>query len=217
MHIMEGYLPMTHAVAWSVAAAPFVVHSARQLQRAMDADPSAKMRLAAGGAFTLLLTSLKIPSVAGSSSHPTGTGLGAVLTGPASMPVLAGFVLSFQAILLAHGGLTTLGANLVSLGIVGPWAAWGTWRAARRAGIPAGLAIGVASAIADLVTYATTSLQLALAFPQEVGGVPAAFVKFAAVFAATQLPLAVVEGVFAALVWRALGEQAASPMLPRRA
>ena len=40
------------------------------------------------------------------------------------MPALALITLVFQALLLAHGGLTTLGANLFSLGVVGPWAMW---------------------------------------------------------------------------------------------
>ena len=65
-----------------------------------------------------------MPSVTGSCSHPTGTGLGAVLFGPAAVSVLAAIVLVFQALLLAHGGITTLGANDFSMGIVGPFAAW---------------------------------------------------------------------------------------------
>lgn len=205
MHIMEGYLPASHAVAWTVAAAPFLVHSAQRVRREMERDPAARMRLAASGAFALLLTSLKLPSVAGSSSHPTGTGLGAVLSGPSAMPVLAALVLGFQAVLLAHGGLTTLGANIVSLGVVGPWVAWGTWRGVSAMGASPMIAVGLASAVADLATYAMTALQLALAFPQAVGGVPAALAKFSALFGVTQVPLALMEGVFAALVWRALG------------
>lgn len=50
----------------------------------------------------------------------TGTGLGAILFGPASVSVLGVIVLLFQALLLAHGGLTTLGANTFSMAIAGP-------------------------------------------------------------------------------------------------
>ncbi|MBM4193527.1 MAG: energy-coupling factor ABC transporter permease [Gemmatimonadetes bacterium] len=204
MHIVEGYLPFSHAVAWTAISAPFAVHSARAVRQAVDTSRVMRMRLAASGAFVLLLSSLKLPSVAGSSSHPTGTGLGSVLVGAAAMPTLAGLVLLFQAILLAHGGLTTLGANLFSLGVVGPWMAVGTYRLMVRVRCSAVVAAGCAATLADLATYATTSLQLALAFPQSQGGVTAAFLKFAAVFAFTQLPLAALEGVFTSLVWRAL-------------
>ena len=65
-----------------------------------------------------VISSLKIPSVTGSCSHMTGTGLGAILFGPTAAGVLGLIVLLFQAILLAHGGLTTLGANTFSMAIV---------------------------------------------------------------------------------------------------
>lgn len=67
-----------------------------------------------------VLSALKIPSVTGSCSHPTGVGLGAIMFGPSVMFVLGTIVLIFQALLLAHGGITTLGANAFSMAIIGP-------------------------------------------------------------------------------------------------
>ena len=58
-----------------------------------------------------MISSLKIPSVTGSCSHMTGTGLGAILFGPSAVSILGIIVLVFQAVLLAHGGLTTLGGE----------------------------------------------------------------------------------------------------------
>jgi cobalt/nickel transport system permease protein len=63
--------------------------------------------LAVSGAFIFVLSSLKMPSVTGSCSHPTGTGMGAILFGPWMTSVLSIIVLIYQAIFLAHGGLTT--------------------------------------------------------------------------------------------------------------
>ena len=54
----------------------------------------------------------------------TGTGLGAILFGPAAMSVLGLIVLLFQAVLLAHGGLTTLGANTFSMAVAGPFVSY---------------------------------------------------------------------------------------------
>ena len=203
MHIMEGYLPAGHALAWSAAAAPFFLGGLGALRRRLAARPEARLTLAAAGAFTFLLSALKLPSVTGSSSHPTGICLGAVLGGPAVMCVLGTVTLLFQALLLAHGGLTTLGANVFSMAVVGAYVAAGAFGLARRLGLGAGLAAGLAAALADLATYATTALQLSLAFPDPASGVAGAFAKFAGVFALTQLPLAVVEGFLtaAALNW----------------
>ncbi len=160
--------------------------------------------LAASAGYLFTLTALKLPSVAGSSSHPTGVALGAVLVGPAVMPALSLIVLLFQALLTAHGGLTTLGANVFSLGVAGPWITWLFWRIAARCGLGDKTAIMLATAIGSLATYAWTSLQLALAHPDASGGVATAFLKVAAVFSVTQFPVAAVEAVFTVAVLRAL-------------
>jgi cobalt/nickel transport system permease protein len=200
MHIMEGYLPVQWAIFWWVVALPFFVLGLRSLKKITEANPELKLLLALAGAFTFVLSALKIPSVTGSSSHPTGTGLGAVLFGPLSMSVLGSLVLLFQAILLAHGGLTTLGANAFSMAITGPFVAYWIYCLVIKSGNQR-LAIFLASALADLVTYIVTSVQLALAFPAATGGFIASFLKFAGIFAITQIPLAISEGLLTVLVW----------------
>jgi cobalt/nickel transport system permease protein len=58
----------------------------------------------------------------------------------------------------------------------------------------------IAAALGDFFTYCVTSVQLALAHPSGVGGVAASTVKFLGVFAPTQIPLAVVEGLLTVLI-----------------
>lgn len=200
MHIMEGFLPVGWAVFWWVVALPFFIVGLRALTRVTQENPELKLLLALAGAFSFVLSALKIPSVTGSCSHPTGTGLGAVLFGPGVMTVLGSLVLVFQAVLLAHGGITTLGANAFAMAIVGPWVAYGVYRLTMSWGKPRA-AIFLAAALGNLVTYIVTSVQLALAFPAASGGFIAAFLKFAGIFAVTQLPLAISEGLLTVLVW----------------
>jgi cobalt/nickel transport system permease protein len=204
MHIAEGYLPPLHAAAWTVAAAPFVVHGARAVVRQVREDPESKLLLGAAGAFSFVLSALKIPSVTGSSSHPTGTGLGAILFRPPVMALLGTIVLAFQALLLAHGGITTLGANAFSMAVVGPWVAFGVFVLVRRLGGGLSLGVFLAASLADLATYSMTSVQLALAYPDAASGVLGAVVKFGSIFAITQIPLAISEGLLTVLVVRLL-------------
>ncbi|WP_017653486.1 energy-coupling factor ABC transporter permease [Fortiea contorta] len=201
MHIMEGYLPGVWAIFWWLVALPFLVLGWRSLARITKANPELKLLLALAGAFSFVLSALKIPSVTGSCSHPTGTGLGAVLFGPLAMSVLGSLVLLFQALLLAHGGLTTLGANAFSMAIAGPFAAYWIYNLMMQLTGKQRIAIFLAAALADLLTYIITSIQLALAFPAPVGGFIASFVKFAGIFALTQVPLAISEGLLTVLVW----------------
>ncbi|MUG98970.1 energy-coupling factor ABC transporter permease [Scytonema sp. UIC 10036] len=200
MHIMEGFLPLEWAIFWWVVALPFFILGLRSLTRITKATPELKLLLALAGAFTFVLSALKMPSVTGSSSHPTGTGLGAILFGPLAMSVLGSLVLLFQALLLAHGGLTTLGANAFSMAIAGPFVAFWVYRLVMQTGKQR-LAIFLAASLADLITYLITSIQLALAFPATTGGFIASFAKFAGIFAVTQVPLAISEGLLTVLVW----------------
>jgi cobalt/nickel transport system permease protein len=215
MHIMEGFLPKEHALAWLGAVLPFVVYGVYRINRVLARYPERKMLLGLAAAFIFVLSALKVPSVAGSSSHPTGVGLGAILFGPAVSSVLSGIVLLFQAFLLAHGGLTTWGANTFAMGVAGSFAAWGTFRLALALGCPERLAVFTAALLGDWLTYAVTAGQLALAFPDPVGGFAAAYAKFIGIFAFTQLPLAVGEGLISVVVYSALlryGEQGIIPV-----
>lgn len=204
MHIAEGYLPPLHAAAWGAASAPFVVHGVRALTREVKAHPESTLLLGASGAFTFVLSALKLPSVTGSCSHPTGTGLGAILFRPPIMAVLGTITLLFQALLLAHGGLTTLGANVFSMAIAGPWAGYAVYRLLRRFDMPLMAAVFCGAFFADLTTYCVTSVQLALAFPDPGTGFLGALAKFGSIFAVTQIPLAVSEGLLTVLVMRLL-------------
>ncbi len=206
MHITEGFLPPLHAAAWTAVALPFVIVSAWRVNRLMQDQPQTKLLLAAAGAFAFLISALKLPSVTGSCSHATGTGLGAILFGPAVMALLGTLVLLFQALLLAHGGITTLGANVFSMAIVGPWVAYTVLRSTQGLGASLAVSVFLAAMLGDAATYLTTAGQLALAFPDPVSGITGSFLKFAGVFAPTQLPLAVVEGLLTVVIVNFLRE-----------
>ncbi|MED0666613.1 energy-coupling factor ABC transporter permease [Bacillus badius] len=200
MHIMEGFLPLKWAIFWWVLVLPFLAAGLRSIQKTIKEHPETKMMLGLAGAFTFVLSALKIPSVTGSSSHPTGVGLGTVLFGPLAMTVLGTIVLLFQALLLAHGGITTLGANAFSMAVAGPLITYVVYKGCRKMNIGFTAAVFLAAFLGDLGTYTLTSLQLALAFPAEIGGVLASFMKFAGIFSLTQVSLALCEGILTVIV-----------------
>jgi cobalt/nickel transport system permease protein len=200
MHIMEGYLPATQAVAWYAAAAPFLINSVRKTSQLVREHREALLLLGMAAGFCFVLSALKMPSVTGSSSHPTGVGLGSILFGPWPMVLVGTIVLLFQALLLAHGGLTTLGANAFSMAIVGSFVAIGVFRLGRRLGASIPVAAFLAAAMSDLATYCVTATQLAIAYPDKVSGIWGSWVKFMGIFAVTQIPLAIAEGLLTALV-----------------
>lgn len=170
MHIMEGFLPVKWCIAWGVLCIPFVLVGLFSIREKIRVNPRIKMLIAMAGAFAFVLSALKIPSVTGSCSHPTGVGLGAILFGPAVMSVLGLIVLIFQALLLAHGGLTTLGANTFSMAVIGPLVSYFLYKLLKKMNVSPSIAVFTAAMLGDLMTYVTTSIQLGLAFPDATGG-----------------------------------------------
>lgn len=197
MHIAEGYLPLNWCIFYFVLSAPFVYFSVKELRKIVKKNSDIKMLLALMAAYVFMMSAMKLPSVTGSSSHPTGTGLGAIIFGPIVMVIISVVVLLFQAILLAHGGLTTLGANVLSMGIVGPLVSFAVFVLLKKKNEK--VAVFAGCALGDLMTYIVTSIQLALTFSGE--GFIYSFGKFLGVFAITQIPLAIVEGIVSVIIY----------------
>jgi cobalt/nickel transport system permease protein len=202
VHIMEGFLPLNWCVFWYILALPVVAYGAHKMNIMIKQNRDILPLLAVAGAFIFVLSSLKMPSVTGSCSHPTGTGIGAILFGPWITAVLSIIVLIFQALFLAHGGITTLGANTFSMGIVGPIVGYLVYKACMKQNLNLYLAVFLAALFADWFTYIVTSIELAVAFPAASGGVLASFEAFLGIFAITQVPLAIVEGAVSALLFK---------------
>ena len=90
------------------------------------------------------------------------------------------------------------------MGVAGGMTPYQVFRGERAAGLSEKLAVFLAAALGDLATYMVTAGQLSVAFPDPVGGMMASFFKFAGVFALTQIPLAISEGLLSVVVYNTL-------------
>jgi cobalt/nickel transport system permease protein len=88
------------------------------------------------------------------------------------------------------------------MGIVGPLVGYALYRLLRDTSVNIYITVFLVTALADMCTYVTTSLELALAYPAEIGGIGSSFILFMGIFAITQVPLAIVEGIVLALVFK---------------
>lgn len=198
MHISEGILPFNWAALWFVIAAPFVAIGLRQVKIKSREDVSFKPLLGLMAALVFIISCMPIPvPVAGTCSHPCGTGISALLVGPFVSVVVAAAALLIQALFLAHGGLSTWGANIMSMGIAGSFAAYWTFRLLRAARVPLGASAFVAGVAADWCTYMATSVELASGIKGDDAFWPIAWKIFLS-FIPTQLPLGILEGAMTA-------------------
>lgn len=199
---MEGFLPWQWCLVWWIIAIPFIVFGVLELKKLLRQDREYLPLLGVCGAFIFILSALKLPSVTGSCSHPTGTGLSVMCFRVYITAVIGFVVLMFQALLLAHGGLSTLGANMVSMAIGGPIAGYLVYKLLRNTSVNIFVTVFCVAAVADIVTYIITSFELAVAYPAAFGGIATSFTAFFAIFAFTQIPLSIIEGLVLALVFK---------------
>ncbi len=182
MHISEGVLSVpVLATGWTVAAGG-VAWGLRRLK------PENISRVALMAAALFLAALVRIP-IGPASLHLTLLGLAGVLLGWSAVPAL--FVaLMLQTLLFQFGGLVSLGANTMIMGA----AALSGALAFRLPGsrLPMVLRAFAAGFVAVLVGTALLCAALWLSNADYRGTLP--------LIVATQLPLALIEGVVTALI-----------------
>lgn len=201
MHIPDGWVDLPTSATAAAIAAGAVVVSARRARR--DLADRATTLPAVLAAYLLVAELLVVPLGVGTSAHLVGTGLAALLVGPAVAILCVAAVIVVQALVLADGGVTAIGLNLLNNGIVPAVATWLLfavgWTLVGRRTRWAPAVAGVAAGLGALAAAAAAALELA------VGGsdvVPA--VTVASVLGVAHVGVALVEGLLTAVIIAAL-------------
>jgi cobalt/nickel transport system permease protein len=198
MHLADGVLPLGWCGAWGAIALGFVIVAFRRLDARRLQEDGLVPLVAMLSAMVFALSCMPVPiPVVGSCSHPCGTGLAAIVIGPLLTVLVTTVALVLQALFLAHGGFTTLGADILSMGIAGGFVGYGVFHLGRRAGLGIAAAAFLAGVLSDWATYATTAVELALGLHGD-GSFARLFGSVCLAFAPTQLPLGLLEGAVTA-------------------
>lgn len=198
MHIAEGILPLNWAVFWFAIAIPFVALGLYRVKKLSSIDPSFKALVGLMAAIVFIISCMPVPvPTAGTCSHPCGTGISGILLGPIVSVVIASVALLIQALFLAHGGLSTWGADIVSMGVVGSFAGYFTFKGLRALKANLWIAGFMAGLFANWATYCCTSVELASGIRGDSPFMPL-FWKILIAFIPTQLPLGILEGAMTA-------------------
>ncbi len=194
MHIAEGILPLPWATLWAVVALPFVALGVQRMNAIAREELSFKPLVGLMAAVVFIISCMPIPvPTAGTCSHPCGTAIAAILVGPLVSILISAVALLIQALFLAHGGLSTWGADIVSMGLVGSFAGWAVFRGLRGVGANLAVAGFMAGLLTDWATYLATSVELAAGIRGDAQFLPLLW-QIIAAFIPTQLPLGILEG-----------------------
>jgi cobalt/nickel transport system permease protein len=173
MHIPDGFLANDVALACAVPAIAAVGYGLRRAD--VDLDDRRVPLLGVTAAFVFAAQMLNFPVAGGTSGHFLGAALAAVLLGPWLASLVLAVVLVVQAFVFADGGITALGANVFTMGVVGGVLVGGLMLAARNA-LPntRGALLGVSAVgawLAVVAGAAACSVELALSGTVPLGTV----------------------------------------------
>lgn len=190
MHITEGVLTGPSFVVTNVVGGALTVWGVAAMKKFSADQPSRKPLLGMAGAFIFFVSLIHLPAFGGlTCSHPCGTPLAGILLGPGVAVGLAFCSLLLQALFFAHGGISTLGANVITLGLAGAVTAWLSFRLARKAGLSLGVAAAIGGLVGDVMTYAMNIVQLGLHFAYVAPNPQYDFWGYAKVLAISYLPV----------------------------
>jgi cobalt/nickel transport system permease protein len=117
MHIPDGFLSITICILMYAASIGFLAWAWKKVKNTYST--SVAPLLAISSSFVFAAQMINFPIMYGTSGHLVGGTFLAVLLGPYAAILSMTLVLMMQALFFADGGLTTFGANVFNMAIIG--------------------------------------------------------------------------------------------------
>jgi cobalt/nickel transport system permease protein len=154
MHIPDGFLTTNTLVPTWIISVGGIAYCLKKATQALKERIVPLMGVMA--AFIFAAQMLNFPVVGGTSGHLVGGVLAAVLLGPYAGAVAVTVVLIAQCLIFQDGGLTTLGANILNMSLVGALGGYLIYSVVRKT-ISGNRGIVVASALAAWISIVVSS------------------------------------------------------------
>jgi cobalt/nickel transport system permease protein len=148
MHIPDGYLDIYTCLVTYIIAVVIGTLSFRNL-KGLSEEKKVLIPVLAAAIFVAQMLNWPIPG--GTSLHLVGGALAAMLLGPWGGNVVLMLVLLVQALVFHDGGITTLGANILNMGIVAVFTGWLVYKYVRNKKLASFLAGWLSITLAGIV------------------------------------------------------------------
>ncbi|MFA4859770.1 cobalt transporter CbiM [Methanoregula sp.] len=118
MHIPDAFIPIWQGAIYWIVALVFIALALRWAKNEMNEEKLPLVAVLAAAVFAL--QSFNLPVSMGTSGHLVGGALVAIVLGsPFAAVFILTMVLIVQGVLFGDGGITTMGANILNMGVIG--------------------------------------------------------------------------------------------------
>ncbi|MDD1668203.1 MAG: cobalt transporter CbiM [Methanomicrobiales archaeon] len=170
MHIPDSFMPLAQGLVYWAVALVFIGLSLRWARRDMDEERIPLVAVLAAGIFAI--QSFNLPVGMGTTGHLVGGALAAIVLGsPFAAVFILTLVLLVQGILFADGGISTMGANILNMGVIGGFVGFYSFRGMLAVFKRVDIAAFAAAWLACLVPALALAVEMYWAgtFPLEAG------------------------------------------------
>ena len=131
MHIPDSFIPLGQAVVYWVITIPFIFMSMKWAKNELDEMKIPILAALAAGVFAI--QAMNIPIGMGTSGHMVGATLVAIVfASPWAGVLVLTLVLLVQGFAFGDGGITTMGTNILNMGVISGFVGYYTYVALRK-------------------------------------------------------------------------------------
>jgi cobalt/nickel transport system permease protein len=192
MHIPDAFIPIPQAAVYWIIALIFLALAIKWAKTEMNEDKIPLVAVLAAGIFAL--QSFNLPVTMGTSGHLVGGALAAIVLGsPFAAVFILTLVLIIQGVIFGDGGITTMGANIINMGVIGGFVGYYSFQGINSAIKNPFVSAGIAAWLACLIPSLACAVEMFIAgtFPL-VPGLMAMGIYHAAI--------GIIEGIVTAIV-----------------
>jgi cobalt/nickel transport system permease protein len=170
MHIPDAFIPIPQGILYWIIALVFIALALRWAKYEMCEEKIPLIAVLAAGIFAL--QSFNLPVSMGTSGHLVGGALAAIVLGsPFAAIFIITLVLIVQGVLFGDGGITTMGANILNMGVIGGFVGFYSFKGLMAVTKNLNISVFIAAWLACLVPAFAAAVEMYVAgtFPIREG------------------------------------------------
>ena len=162
MHIPDFAIPIYQGVIYWAIALVFVFLAVRWAKNDMSEEKLPLVAVLAAAIFAI--QSFNLPVSMGTSGHLVGGALAAIILGsPFAAVFILTMVLIVQGVLFGDGGITTMGANIINMGVIGGFVGFYSYKGIKAATKSMPVSAFIAAWLACLIPALACAVEMFIA------------------------------------------------------
>jgi cobalt/nickel transport system permease protein len=162
MHIPDAFMPLPQAAVYWFLAIIFIALALKWARKELNEEKIPLVAVLAAGIFAI--QAFNLPVGMGTSGHLVGGALAAIVLGsPYAAVFILTIVLIIQGVIFGDGGITTMGANIINMGVIGGFVGFYSFVGLKSVTKNTYISAGIAAWLACFIAAIACAIEMAIA------------------------------------------------------